>query len=356
MLRGGIVMTAALVMTAIVLAAPSAFADDGIDNDQGTVSHYTYTFNFAFEGTDAQSILWDFGFDNPDGSRATSPEWNPRGIVFPAKGEYVITQTVTNTVGSYTSRVVLKVLGTPEVSFETGGGSHAPMQVVKAGTYAERPDDPVRDGYDFDGWYTDPGCGRPFDFGTQVTGHMALYAKWVPSSGDGGDAGDGGSDGPDGAGSGYAALFSGSMVGIGIVGLAVNSRRMHPNGAVFIPEAVFRTMSQTGNNVVYHTVGGSPLYVARGMDMSEGRIDYGWIHELDALQVMTRESAWLRWDETLNSVLEENLELMSHPHIIGLGHARRSLRSHLDGLGALMGFTEPDYSKHTEAEDDGQGD
>lgn len=126
--------------------------------------------------------------------------------------------------------------------------------------------------------------------------------------------------------------------------------------AVFIPEAVFRTMSQTGNNVVYHTVGGSPLYVAKGMDMSEGRIDYGWIHELDALQVMTRESAWLRWDETLNSVLEENLELMSHPHIIGLGHARRSLRSHLDGLGALMGFTEPDYSKHTEAGDDEQGD
>ena len=110
------------------------------------------------------------------------------------------------------------------------------MQVVKAGTYAERPDDPVRDGYDFDGWYTDPGCGRPFDFGTQVTGHMTLYAKWVPSSGGGGegDAGDGGSDGPDGAGSGYATLFSGSMVGIGIVGLAVNSRRMRPNGAVSI--------------------------------------------------------------------------------------------------------------------------
>ena len=115
---------------------------------------------------------------------------------------------------------------------------------------------------------------------------------------------------------------------------------------VFVPERTFKTMTQTGNNVVYHTPSGLPAYTVRDMDLNNGRIGYGWIHENDALVVMTRESAYKKWNTTLDQVMEDNLELMGHPHIIGLGYARKNLRDHLDGLGEVLGITKPDYEQH----------
>ena len=42
----------------------------------------------------------------------------------------------------------------------------------------EKPADPVRPGYKFDGWYSDPECTIPFDFSKPVTGDIHIYAKW----------------------------------------------------------------------------------------------------------------------------------------------------------------------------------
>lgn len=111
---------------------------------------------------------------------------------------------------------------------------------------------------------------------------------------------------------------------------------------ISIPEKIFETMQQSGNNVIYHTVYGTPVYIANKVDMRTGEIDYGWVHELDAAIVMTREDAYVKWDDTLTQVLEENIELMSHPHIIGLGYARKALKDHLDGIGQELGLTESD--------------
>lgn len=38
-----------------------------------------------------------------------------------------------------------------------------------------------RDGYSFAGWYTDPECTQQFDFTTDVTSDITLYARWVSS-------------------------------------------------------------------------------------------------------------------------------------------------------------------------------
>lgn len=123
--------------------------------------------------------------------------------------------------------------------------------------------------------------------------------------------------------------------------------------AIFVPEKTFKTMSQTGNNVVYHTPSGLPAYTVRDMDLENGRVGYGWVHENDALVVMTRESAYKKWNTTLDQVMEDNLELMVHPHIIGLGYARTSLRNHLDGIAEAVGFTNPDYEQHTTNDEKG---
>ena len=158
----------------------------GVNNNQGEYSAYTYTFNFAFEGTDAESILWDFGFTDADGFPVRSTEWNPN-MTFPAKGTYIVTQIVTNTVGSFVSTLTVIVLGTPEVMFDSNGGSAVTMQYVKVGLAATEPADPVREGHTFAGWYSDSGLTTAYDFATPVSEHMTLYAKWTLDSVTGGE-------------------------------------------------------------------------------------------------------------------------------------------------------------------------
>lgn len=40
------------------------------------------------------------------------------------------------------------------------------------------PADPTREGYVFDGWFTDAQCTAAFDFSTKLDGNTVLYAKW----------------------------------------------------------------------------------------------------------------------------------------------------------------------------------
>ena len=130
----------------------------------------------------------------------TSSEWNPSGIVFPGKGTYTVVQTVGNTVGTYVSQLKINIMGTPEVTFESNGGSSVPMQTVKVGNKAIEPAQPTKDGYTFGGWYKESSLLNRYSFDQPVTQHMTLYAKWIPGNGgnsgsnDGGNTPDNGND------------------------------------------------------------------------------------------------------------------------------------------------------------------
>lgn len=50
------------------------------------------------------------------------------------------------------------------------------VQTVEKGQTAEKPDDPVREGYRFTGWLRD---GSPFHFNTQITADTTLTAQWI---------------------------------------------------------------------------------------------------------------------------------------------------------------------------------
>ena len=58
------------------------------------------------------------------------------------------------------------------------GQSDEVKAVVEKNTTVDEPV-PVRDGYSFDGWYTDDQYGSLFDFDDPVTGDITLYAKWT---------------------------------------------------------------------------------------------------------------------------------------------------------------------------------
>ncbi|MBE6753581.1 MAG: VWA domain-containing protein [Ruminococcaceae bacterium] len=68
-----------------------------------------------------------------------------------------------------------------KVSFEANGDNVKNMpsaQKVKRGKCATEPADPTREGYTFEGWYTEAECVNEFDFATKITKKITLYAKW----------------------------------------------------------------------------------------------------------------------------------------------------------------------------------
>ena len=65
------------------------------------------------------------------------------------------------------------------VDFESNGGSPVASQNVVSGQKAERPEDPIKEGYSFEGWYQDEALDNPWDFDADtVTENLTLYAKW----------------------------------------------------------------------------------------------------------------------------------------------------------------------------------
>lgn len=52
------------------------------------------------------------------------------------------------------------------------------VSVIEGETVA-KPEDPERDGYEFDAWYTGATTGNEYDFSTPVTSDLTLYARWV---------------------------------------------------------------------------------------------------------------------------------------------------------------------------------
>ena len=65
-----------------------------------------------------------------------------------------------------------------KVSFETNGGNNVESQNIIYGKKAIKPDNPIRDGYMFLGWYTDKELTKSYNFNSVVKNGMTLYASW----------------------------------------------------------------------------------------------------------------------------------------------------------------------------------
>lgn len=74
------------------------------------------------------------------------------------------------------------------VSFESSDGTEIPSQTIKNGEKVKRPINPIKEGYEFDGWYylKEIGSGDnityeeiKFDFNMKILSNYSLYAKYV---------------------------------------------------------------------------------------------------------------------------------------------------------------------------------
>lgn len=65
------------------------------------------------------------------------------------------------------------------VTFNSNSGSSVDSQEIDDGSLVVQPEEPVRSGYMFSGWFSDVGLTSVWDFDTDtVTADITLYAKW----------------------------------------------------------------------------------------------------------------------------------------------------------------------------------
>ena len=65
------------------------------------------------------------------------------------------------------------------IKFETNGGSKVDDVKVENGKSLAEPAAPTKNGFTFDGWYTDKELTKKYDFSQKVTKSFTLYAKWI---------------------------------------------------------------------------------------------------------------------------------------------------------------------------------
>lgn len=66
------------------------------------------------------------------------------------------------------------------IKFETNGGSEVPDQMLMLGEKISCPEDPTKEGFSLEGWYSDMDLQNRWDFDKDtVSGNMTLYAKWT---------------------------------------------------------------------------------------------------------------------------------------------------------------------------------
>lgn len=65
------------------------------------------------------------------------------------------------------------------VTFDTDGGTAIPDQSVRVGAKAEKPADPTKEGYTFDGWYEEDSFTTVFDFDNPISADTTVYAKFT---------------------------------------------------------------------------------------------------------------------------------------------------------------------------------
>ena len=150
-------------------------ADDATENEE---RYFTVTFN-SMGGSEVKEQKVKAG------EHAVKPE-NPTkdGVVFLGwfksenfESEWVFDGDVVDSDITLYAKWLAEI-ETCMISFNTNGGNDIePVSVEKGNTITGLPT-PVKDGFVFDGWFTDEAFTNPFDESMVITSDMTLYAKW----------------------------------------------------------------------------------------------------------------------------------------------------------------------------------
>ncbi len=178
----------------IILTAP---VKNGVPQTEMETNEYTATVVWSPEVTDK------FGYSTVYTATITiTPKANytVKGI---AENGYTVSgaQTVTNEADSATITAVYAATGSKSsggsgstkrytVSFNTNGGNKITSQTVAKDNSVKEPTAPIKENFEFAGWYTDKELTTKYDFTEKVTKSFTLYAKWTKQKKENGGSGD----------------------------------------------------------------------------------------------------------------------------------------------------------------------
>ena len=171
------------INSAIILTAP---VKNEVPQTEIETDEYTATVAWSPEVTDK------FGYSTVYTATITiTPKANytVKGI---AENGYTVSgaQTVTNEADSTTITAVYAATGSKSsggrcstkrytVSFNTNGGNKITSQTVAKDNSVKEPTAPIKENFEFAGWYTDKELTTKYDFTEKVTKSFKLYAKWT---------------------------------------------------------------------------------------------------------------------------------------------------------------------------------
>lgn len=133
-----------------------------------------YTFEGWYRDIDCTEP-WDFENDTVDGNLTLYARWTEGGTAGSVWKGWLLAGLILPPL------LLLFLLGSRKVRFDSRGGSRVAPVRIRKGAALSMPPAPVREGFRFGGWYTDPDCTCPWDFMTgKVEASMTLYALWKP--------------------------------------------------------------------------------------------------------------------------------------------------------------------------------
>lgn len=79
---------------------------------------------------------------------------------------------------AFEDNLQLSYVDTVTVHFNSNGGSELKDKYLLIGNKLIKPEDPIREGYNFAGWYTNLALTKEYNFDNPVTENITLYANW----------------------------------------------------------------------------------------------------------------------------------------------------------------------------------
>lgn len=132
----------------------------------------------ATENPDSYTVEDTLTLQNPTRDGFVFAGWTYTGMDTPTVDLTIPAGTVSGDL-SFTAHWADETIPTFTVTFNSNGGSEVPSQIIAEGALAVEPNTPSKEGYHFDGWYTDSSLMTAFNFNTPITNDLMLHAKWT---------------------------------------------------------------------------------------------------------------------------------------------------------------------------------